>query len=125
MPVSPDASLTMYHEKKDAFWSQKALGAAQQAERLTAIYRRFIISLGNVYTASGKGSEGVSELNVRCNSRQFDDGYRGSARPTWRSDKETWHSRLIRRLSELNHIIGLTTTTPARLIPIWANMTKP
>ena len=29
-----DASLTMYREKKDAFWAQKALSAAQHAEQL-------------------------------------------------------------------------------------------
>src|SRR5712692_7932908 len=73
-----DASLTMYHEKKDAFWSQKALGAAQQAERLNSNLPEVHFSLGNVYTASGKGSEGVSELKRALQlAPNSDDGYRG------------------------------------------------
>ena len=73
-----DASLTMYHEKKDAFWSQKALGAAQQAERLNSNLPEVHFSLGNIYTASGKGSEGVSELKRALQlAPNSDDGYRG------------------------------------------------
>jgi serine/threonine protein kinase/tetratricopeptide (TPR) repeat protein len=73
-----DASLTMYHEKKDTFWSQKALGAAQQAERLNDNLPEVHFSLGNVYTASGKGSEAVSELKRALQlAPNSDDGYRG------------------------------------------------
>jgi serine/threonine-protein kinase len=73
-----DASLTMYHEKKDTFWSQKALGAAQQAQRLNDNLPEVHFSLGNVYTASGKGSEAVSELKRALQlAPNSDDGYRG------------------------------------------------
>jgi len=73
-----DASLTMYHEKKDTFWSQKALGAAQQAERLNSNLPEVHFSLGNVYTASGKDSEAVSELKRALQlAPNSDDGYRG------------------------------------------------
>lgn len=73
-----DASLIMYHEKKDSFWSQKALAAAQQAERLNDHLPEVHFSLGNVYTASGKGAEAVSELKRALQlAPNSDDGYRG------------------------------------------------
>jgi eukaryotic-like serine/threonine-protein kinase len=72
-----DASLVMFHDKKDSFWSQKALSAAQQAERLNDNLPEVHFSLGNVYTASGKSAEAVTEvkraLQLAPNS---DDGYR-------------------------------------------------
>jgi eukaryotic-like serine/threonine-protein kinase len=73
-----DASLVMYHEKKDSFWSQKALAAAQQAERLNDNLPEVHFSLGNIYNASGKGSEAVSELKRALQlAPNSDDGYRG------------------------------------------------
>jgi len=73
-----EASLIMYHEKKDSFWSQKALAAAQQAERLNDNLPEVHFSLGNVYTASGKGAEAVSELKRALQlAPNSDDGYRG------------------------------------------------
>ncbi len=73
-----DASLIMYHEKKDSFWSQKALAAAQQAERLNDNLPEVHFSLGNVYTASGKGAEAVSELKRALQlAPNSDEGYRG------------------------------------------------
>jgi serine/threonine-protein kinase len=73
-----EASLVMYHEKKDSFWSQKALAAAQQAERLNDTLPEVHFSLGDVYTASGKGAEAVSELNRALQlAPNSDDGYRG------------------------------------------------
>jgi len=76
-----DASLVMFHEKKDSFWSQKALAAAQQAERLNDNLPEVHFSLGNVYTASGKGAEAVSELKRALQlAPNSDDGYRGLGR---------------------------------------------
>ena len=73
-----EASLVMYHENKDSFWSQKALAAAQQAERLNDNLPEVHFSLGNVYTASGKGAEAVSELKRALQlAPNSDDGYRG------------------------------------------------
>jgi serine/threonine protein kinase/tetratricopeptide (TPR) repeat protein len=73
-----DASLVMFHEKKDSFWSQKALAAAQQAERLNDNLPEVHFSLGNVYTTSGKGAEAVSELKRALQlAPNSDDGYRG------------------------------------------------
>src|SRR6202043_894003 len=57
-----DASVAMFYQKKDSFWSQKAVGAAQQALRLNDTLPEVHFSLGSVYNASGKGAEAISEL---------------------------------------------------------------
>ncbi len=71
-----DASLTMYREKKDPFWSQKALGAAQRAEQLKDSLPEAHFSLGSVYLRTGKTSEAIVELKrglqIAPNS---DEGY--------------------------------------------------
>jgi eukaryotic-like serine/threonine-protein kinase len=73
-----EASLVMYREKKDAFWAQKALGAAQQAERLNDSSAEVHFVLGRVYSRTGKSAEAIAELKravaIEPNS---DDGYRG------------------------------------------------
>lgn len=73
-----DASIAMYYQKRDGFWSQKALGAAEQALRLNDSLAEVHFSLGNVYNASGKGAEAVSELKRALQlAPNSDDGYRG------------------------------------------------
>lgn len=57
-----DASLTMYREKKDAFFAQKALSAAQHAEQLKDSLPEVHFSLGSVYLRTGKTPEAISEL---------------------------------------------------------------
>jgi serine/threonine-protein kinase len=57
------ASLRMYGIKKDAFWTQKALAAAQQAQQLDDKLPEVHATLGSVYRATGKYSEAVAELN--------------------------------------------------------------
>jgi len=73
-----EASLVEYREKKDPFWAQKALAAAQQAERLNDNSADAHFVLGRVYSATGKTSEAIAELkrglSIEPNS---DDGYGG------------------------------------------------
>jgi len=57
-----DASLVMYRETKDTFWSQKALGAAQQAQGLNDALPEAHLSLGSVYNATGKTAEAIAQL---------------------------------------------------------------
>jgi serine/threonine-protein kinase len=57
-----DASLIMYREKKESFWSQRALAAAQQAQRLNANLPEVHFALGSIYNATGKNAEAVAEL---------------------------------------------------------------
>jgi serine/threonine-protein kinase len=73
-----DASIAMFYQKKDSFWSQKAVGAAQQALRLNDNLPEVHFSLGSVYNASGKGAEAISELKRALQlAPNSDDGYRG------------------------------------------------
>ena len=58
-----DASLRMNGIKKDSFWTQKALAAAQQAEQLNDKLPEVHATLGSVYRATGKYSESVAELS--------------------------------------------------------------
>jgi eukaryotic-like serine/threonine-protein kinase len=73
-----EASLAMYREKKDPFWAEKALAAAQQAERLNDSSAEVHFVLGRVYSRTGKTAEAIAELKravaLEPNS---DDGYRG------------------------------------------------
>lgn len=58
-----DASLRMNSIKKDSFWTQKALAAAQQAQQLNDKLPEVHATLGSVYRATGKYSKSVAELN--------------------------------------------------------------
>ncbi len=57
-----DSSLRMYGESKDGIWAQKATLAAQQAERLSNNLPEVHLSLGSVYSATGKNTQAVVEL---------------------------------------------------------------
>src|SRR5882762_2747275 len=57
-----DASLFMYREKKDRFWSEKAIASAQQAERLNDKLPEVHFSLGTAYAATGQTSQAIAEL---------------------------------------------------------------
>jgi len=72
-----DASLRMYKIKKDSFWTQKALAAAQQAEQLNDKLPEVHATLGSVYRATGKYSESVAELSRALSlAPNSDDFYR-------------------------------------------------
>jgi tetratricopeptide (TPR) repeat protein len=57
-----DASLVMYRETKNGFWSAKALAAAQQARSLNHNQPEILLALGSVYNASGHTAEAIAEL---------------------------------------------------------------
>ncbi len=57
-----DSSLRMYGETKDGVWAQKATLSAQQAERLSNNLPEVHLSLGSVYSATGKITQAVTEL---------------------------------------------------------------
>ena len=76
------ASLRMNDIKKDAFWAQKALAAAQQAQQINDKLPEVHWMLGAVYRATGKYSEAIAELNrAQTLAPNSDDVYRrlGSA----------------------------------------------
>jgi tetratricopeptide (TPR) repeat protein/TolB-like protein len=73
-----DASLTMYREKKEAFWAQKALSAAQHAEQLKDNIPEVHFSLGSVYLRTGKSPEAIAELKRGLQlAPNSDEGYVG------------------------------------------------
>ena len=57
-----DASRRLYGETKDSIWAQKANLAAQQAERLSSNIPEVHLSLGNVYSMTGKNAQAILEL---------------------------------------------------------------
>jgi serine/threonine protein kinase/tetratricopeptide (TPR) repeat protein len=57
-----DASLVMYRETKNSFWSAKALAAAQEAGSLNQNQPEILLALGSVYNASGRTAEAIAEL---------------------------------------------------------------
>jgi len=72
-----DATLILYDQKKDGFLAQKALGAAQQAQRLNDNLPEVHFSLGKVYNASGRTAEAIIELKRALElAPNSDDGYR-------------------------------------------------
>jgi serine/threonine protein kinase/Flp pilus assembly protein TadD len=72
-----DASLAMYVNTKDSFWSQKAVGAAQRAEQLKDSLPEVHFALGSVYQRTGKNAEAISELKRGLQlAPNSDGGYR-------------------------------------------------
>jgi hypothetical protein len=55
-----DSSLRMYGETKKSVWAQKATLAAQQAESAFEQSAGSSLSLGSVYSTTGKNTEAVS-----------------------------------------------------------------
>jgi tetratricopeptide (TPR) repeat protein/class 3 adenylate cyclase/TolB-like protein len=58
-----DASLQMYKNNKDPFWVEKALKAAQEAQRLDGNLAEVHFTLGSVLSATGRTEGAISELN--------------------------------------------------------------
>ena len=76
------ADIDMYDATKDGTWSDKALGAAQQAQRLNDNLPEAHLALGGIYTVTGKTNEAIAELKRALEfSPNSDQGYRrlGSA----------------------------------------------
>jgi tetratricopeptide (TPR) repeat protein len=57
-----DASVRMYGESRESIWAQKATMAAEQAERLSSTLPEVYLSLGSVYSTTGKNAQAISEL---------------------------------------------------------------
>ena len=71
-----DASLAMYGTTKIRLWAQKALDAAQHAQRLNDQLAEVHVSLGSVYKATGKVAPAIEELERAVQlAPNSDDGY--------------------------------------------------
>jgi tetratricopeptide (TPR) repeat protein/TolB-like protein len=72
-----DANLMMYEQKKDKYWSEKAVEAAKQAARLNDKLPEVHAALGSAYSATGQNVQAIAEhkraLELAPNS---DEAYR-------------------------------------------------
>jgi eukaryotic-like serine/threonine-protein kinase len=57
-----DANLRLYRDSKDGLFAEKALAAAQKAESINSNLPEVHLSLGSVYTATGRNMEAIAEL---------------------------------------------------------------
>ena len=57
-----DASRRLYSQTKESLWAQKANLAAQQAERLSSNIPEVHLSLGSVYSMTGKNAQAILEV---------------------------------------------------------------
>jgi tetratricopeptide (TPR) repeat protein len=57
-----DADRRMWDQTKDPVWTQRALGAAQQAQALNDNLPEVHFTLGSIYTTTGRTSEAIAEL---------------------------------------------------------------
>jgi tetratricopeptide (TPR) repeat protein len=57
-----DACIRMYQETRESSWTQKAIGAAEQAQRLNDNMPQVHDALGTAYGAVGRTAEAISEL---------------------------------------------------------------
>ena len=81
-----DADLRLYKASKDSLYAEKAVAAAQKAASLNPSLSEVHLSLGSVYSATGKSAEAVGELKkalaLSPNSdeafRRLGDAYRTS-----------------------------------------------
>jgi len=81
-----DANLMMYVEKKDKYWSEKAVEAAKQAARLNDKLPEVHVALGSAYAATGQNVQAIAEhkraLELAPNSdgayRRLGNAYRAN-----------------------------------------------
>jgi serine/threonine protein kinase/tetratricopeptide (TPR) repeat protein/TolB-like protein len=72
-----EASMDLYGLKKDVSWSQKALGAAQQAQQLNPDLPEVHWALGSVYLQTGKAEGSIAEMKRALElAPSSDDSYR-------------------------------------------------
>jgi serine/threonine-protein kinase len=69
--------IDMYNSTKDSSWSDRALNAAQQAQRLNDNLPEVHSSLGGIYITTGKTAQGIAELRRALElAPNSDQGYR-------------------------------------------------
>ena len=98
-----DASLFMYREKKDRFWSEKAIASAQQAERLNDKLPEVHFSLGTAYAAIGQTSQAISELKRALEiSPNSDEAYRRLGRSYAATGQKDEAIKALQKAVEIN-----------------------
>ena len=98
-----DANLQMYSQKKDKFWSDKALEAAKQAAKLNDKLPEVHFALGSAYAASGQTIQAITEqkraMELTPNS---DEAYRRLGRAYEANGQKEEAIRALGKAVELN-----------------------
>jgi serine/threonine-protein kinase len=98
-----DASRLMYFAKRDHTWAEKALEAAQQAQRLDDRLPEVHFSLGSVYTATGRTAEAITELRRALElAPNSDEAYRRLAAAYMDARRKNEAIRAFEKAAELN-----------------------
>jgi serine/threonine-protein kinase len=98
-----EASVNMYKAKKDSFWSEKALGAAQRADQLKDNIAEVHYALGDVYSATGKSTESIVELKRALQiTPKSDEGYRALGRAYLHSGQKQESIAAYKKALEVN-----------------------
>jgi eukaryotic-like serine/threonine-protein kinase len=72
-----DACRLMYRANKESLWADRALAAAQQAQRLSPGLPEVHFALGSIYAVTGRNTEAVSELQEALRlAPNSDEAYR-------------------------------------------------
>ena len=72
-----DASLRMYEQNKESFWTEKALNAAKQAQALNDKLPEVHFALGSIYASTGQTAQAITELKrAQDLAPNSDEGYR-------------------------------------------------
>ncbi len=98
-----DANLAMYSQKKDKFWSDKAIEAAKKAESLNTKLPEVHFTLGSVYSATGQTTQAITEnkraLELAPNS---DEAYRRLGNAYIANNQKAEALRALEKAVELN-----------------------
>jgi eukaryotic-like serine/threonine-protein kinase len=98
-----DSSIRMYGETKESIWSQKATLAAQQAERLSNNLPEVHLSLGSVYSNTGKNTEAITELKRALElAPNSDEAYRNLGDAYNRSGQSDYAIAAFQKAVEAN-----------------------
>jgi serine/threonine-protein kinase len=98
-----DASLRMYEENKDSFWTEKALNAAKQAQALNDKLPEVHFSLGTIYAATGQTAQAITELKrAQELAPNSDEGYRRLGNAYLAAGQKEQAIRALEKAVELN-----------------------
>jgi tetratricopeptide (TPR) repeat protein len=103
-----DASLVMWRQTKDRFWTDKALHAAQQAAQLSDDLPEVHVALGDVYQATGKVAESIQELRRALELQpNSDEGYRRLGQAYLDSGRKTEAIQAYQKAAEIDQFYWL------------------
>jgi tetratricopeptide (TPR) repeat protein len=98
-----DASLRMYEENKDSFWTDKALNAAKQAQALDDKLPEVHFILGSVYAETGQTAQAIAELKrAQELASNSDEAYRRLGNAYLAAGQNEQAIRALEKAVELN-----------------------